>query len=123
MNIVLGILYVSITVIVLVILYRLLIKKLNKGNLDPTLFCELETLDEVQSHGVIDFCFRCKQDKKVDFEIVTLNFDQVYSVASKDFPAGQHILKFDTTLVENGEYFYLLKTDNQQIFKKILIAN
>lgn len=122
-KVLLGILYVSIAIILLMLLYRALLRRLNKGNIDPKLFCELISVEQRPAFGIIDFCFRCNDVKWVDFEIVTLNFEPVMNVASKEFSEGQHILKFDSAQLEDGEYFYLLRTNNQQIFKKILIDN
>jgi len=120
---ILGFLYISIAIIILIILYRKLIKRLGHTNVNHDLFCVLLPVEKVPASGIIDFCFICKETKKIDFEIITLNFENVVTLASKEFKEGQHILHFDSTTVENGDYFYQLKTDNQQVFKKIRIQN
>jgi hypothetical protein len=106
-----------------VVLYKALLKRWNKGNVKHEDFCDLVSIEFKPAFGIIDFCFTSKGNKHIDFEIVNLNFETVVSIASKEFVDGQHILKFDTNQLADGDYFYLLKTENQKIFKKIQINN
>ena len=119
----LNVVYVVLMVVLAIVLYKLLLKRLNRGNVVAGSFCELQAVTTKPAFGEIDFCFTCKENKHVDFEIVSLNFEPIISVVSKEFDAGQHILKFDSTQIENGEYYYQLRTNNQRIFKKIFIDN
>lgn len=119
----LGTIYVILMIMFIIIIYKILIKRWQKNHIKHEDFCDLVSIEMNPAFGEIDFCFTCKGTKHIDFEIVTLNFETVLSLASKNFSDGQHILKFDSTQIGNGEYFYLLKTDNQKIFKKITIKN
>lgn len=119
----LSVFYVVFMVVLLIVLYKALLKRLNRGNVNSDNFCELTSVEIRPASGIIDFCFSCKERRLVDFEIVTLNFELITTIASKEFEEGQHILKFDSTQLENGEYYYQLRTNNQRIFKKITIDN
>lgn len=122
-KLILGTIYIMLMIMFFVVLYRALLKRWSKGHVKHTDFCELVSIEKNPAFGVIDFCFNCKGTKFINFEIVTLNFEVVKTIAAKEFDDGQHILKFDSTEINDGEYFYLLKTDNQKIFKKIHIKN
>lgn len=119
----LNVVYVVLMIVLAIVLYKALLKRMNKGNIISGSFCELQAVSPKPAFGEIDFCFTCKENKHIDFELVSLNFEPVVSVVSKEFEEGQHILKFDSTQIENGEYYYQLRTNNQRIFKKILIDN
>jgi hypothetical protein len=119
----LTIFYVASMVILLIVLYKALLKRMNRGNVSSDNYCELTSVEIRPSYGIIDFCFSCKEKRMIDFEIVTLNFEPIITIVSKEFEKGQHILKFDSTQLGNGDYYYQLRTNNQRIFKKITIDN
>lgn len=123
MQLVLNFFFVLAMIILAIVLYKLLLKRLGKKNLDPRGYCQLVSVEMNPAHGEIDFCFVTPTTKHIDFELTTLSFEVVQTLTSKNFKEGQHILKFDSTQVPNGEYYYVLKTDNQRIFKKIQIDN
>jgi hypothetical protein len=44
-------------------------------------------------------------------------------IANRPFETGGHLLKFDSTALKNGTYFYVLKTENQEIRKRLIVKN
>ena len=122
-KIALGVLYTSITVIVVYILYKRLLRYMNKGVPNKALYCELNTLEQDPAKGMLEFYFTSSESKKVSFEILDENYKSIEMLVEKDFDPGQHIVRFDSTKVTNGTYFYQIKTDNQQTMKMMHIAN
>lgn len=120
----LGFLYVSITIIVLVILYRLLLKRLSRNHISKTAYCRLSPLENNPAKGTIEFFFITNEPKEVSFEILNNDYQPVQTILSRqNFDKGQHIVRFDTTSVSNGNYFYQLKTPNQQVIRRMEIHN
>lgn len=122
-KIALGVLYTSITVIVGYILYKRLLRYMNKGVPHKALYCELNSLEQDPAKGMLEFYFTSLDAKKVRFEILDESYNSVEVIVDKDFDPGQHIVRFDSTKVSNGVYYYQLKTDNQQTMKMMHIAN
>lgn len=123
MQLVLSFFYIVISITTLILLYKAVAKYLkNRAEPKPS-FCELVSIERQPVSGMIEFCFTCEELKKIDFDICDLTFETVVMISSDEFSGGQHILKFDTTTINDGEYFYRLRTENQQIFKKIIVKN
>ncbi len=119
----LGVLYTSITVIVCYILYKRLLRSMNKDVPNKALYCELISLEQDPAAGLLEFYFTSLDSKKVSFEILDENYKSIEVLADKDFDAGQNIVRFDSTKVTNGTYYYQLQTDNQKTIKMMHIAN
>lgn len=119
----LGVLYVSIAIIILYILYRKLLRWMNRDVPEKALYCELNSLEKDPARGELEFWFTSKETKQVAFEILDENHAPLETVVEKEFAPGQHIVRYDSTRLTNGTYFYQLKTDNQQIMKKMVVVN
>jgi hypothetical protein len=122
-KIALGVLYTSITVIVVYILYKRLLRYMNKGVPNKALYCELNALEQDPAKGILEFYFTSLESKKVSVEILDESYQSIEILADRDFEAGQHIVRYDSTKVSNGVYYYQLKTDNQQTMKMMRILN
>lgn len=119
----LGVLYTSITIIIVYLLYKRLLAYLNKGVPEKALYCELNSLENDPAGGELEFWFLARETKNVTFEILNADHSPLEKVVEKEFGPGQHIVRYDSTKLPNGAYFYQLKTDNQQIMKKMNILN
>jgi hypothetical protein len=122
-KIVVGILCVSLGLLVLIIAYRKLLAYLSKGRITSEKYCVLRSLDNENVKGEVEFYFTCEEPKNVTFEILNDDFSFNREVKSKDYEIGGHIIRFDSTLVSNGSYFYQLRTENQKTTKKIFVNN
>ena len=122
-KIALGVLYTSITVIVVYILYKRLLRYMNKGVPNKALYCELNALEQDPAKGILEFYFTSLESKKVSVEILDESYQSIEILTDRDFEAGQHIVRYDSTKVSNGVYYYQLKTDNQQTMKMMRILN
>lgn len=122
-KIALGVLYTSITIIVGYILYRRLLAYLNKDVPSTAGYCFLNALEQDPVRGELEFCFSSEESKLITFEILNSVYDPIETIISKEFKPGQHILRFDSTKLPDGVYYYQLKTDNQQTMKKMRVSN
>jgi len=117
-----DVLFYSLIILCIIILYRLLINRLSRGRHIGANFCVLYSLDVNPSSGIIPFYFTTEMAKKVEF---TIESDDkiLIEIANREFEVGGHILRFDSTKLPNGLYFYCLKTNGQETKKKFRIAN
>ena len=118
-----GILCVSLAILVLVIAYRKLLAYLGRGKMPAEKYCVLYSIETNPAKGELEFYFTTEEEKQVTMELLNDDFSLNREISSKDYPAGSHIVRFDSTLVPNGSYFYQLRTDNQKTMKKVVISN
>ena len=118
-----GVLFVSLAILVLIIAYRKLLTYLGKGNPVKEDYCVLYGLEVAEATGEVEFYFTTESPRNVCLEL--LNGDMTFNrvIREGDFGKGGHIVRFETKEIENGNYFYCLKTDNQKTMKKMKVNN
>lgn len=119
----LGTLYVSLVLIILYLIYQRYLNKINKDEPNKEKYCELIYLENDLAKGVIEFYFINLEKKNIRFEVLNKQYETVQLLAEEEFEPGQHIFRFDSTTVSNGNYFYQLKTENQQTMRRMVVSN
>lgn len=124
-SVALSFLYVTLGIIVCYFGYKKLLKYVGKGEtyITDEKYVSLDTLEKDPARGELEFYFVCSEAKALEFAILDSNLVQIESVVSKEFSEGGHILRYDSTRLSNGKYFYQIKTDNQNIRKQMLVKN
>lgn len=122
-KIALGVLYISIAIIIIYILYKKLLRYMNRDVPEQALYCELNALEKDPASGELEFYFTSNDTRHVTFEILNSDYSSIEIVTEREYSSGQHIVRYDSTKLQNGSYFYQLKTDNQQTMKKMNILN
>jgi len=117
--------FLSITLFILlaVILYRLILRYMSRKHVKLAEYCTLFDVEDQPISGVIPFYFTTERDRHVKFLIETEQGNLVATVADQPFETGGHLLRFDSSILSNGTYFYILQTENQEIRKKLTIKN
>jgi hypothetical protein len=115
-------LFITLFIIVGIILYRLLLKKLSKGKIDMDSFCTLYSLEKNPVSGEVEFYFVSPDMIKVEFSIWREN-EKVVELKNDYFKKGGHIIRFDSLTVPNGEYFFGIVTSKQRTIKRFEILN
>jgi hypothetical protein len=115
-------LFISLFIIVAIILYRLLLRKLSKGKVDMDSFCTLYSLEKNPVSGEVEFYFVSPDMIKVEFSIWKEN-EKVFELKNDYFKKGGHIVRFESTSIPDGEYFFGLVTSNQRTVKRFKIQN
>jgi hypothetical protein len=118
-----GVLTVSLSLLVLIIAYRKLLAYLGKGNPPKEKYCVLFGLENPVVTGEVEFYFTSEEAKKVALEILDENMQFFHLIVEKEFDSGGNIVRFDSTQLKNGNYYYQLRTDNQKTMKKIRIQH
>tara|TARA_B110000459_G_C16613191_1_gene497306 strand:+ start:2678 stop:3076 length:399 start_codon:yes stop_codon:yes gene_type:complete len=123
MDVVIGILYVTLVGSVVFILYRLLLKRLSRGAIVQSDFCVLYPLEQDPAKGELEFYFTTEAQRDVKLTILDHDLNDIATVMEKMATKGGNIVRFDSTALSNGEYFFCLKTENQKTMKKMRVLN
>lgn len=118
-DIIIGMLWVSLVVLVLVIGYRKLLSYLERNEIKKEDYCVLYNLEESPVTNEAPFYFTSEKVKNVSIWIQDNAMNDLIEVSNQECKIGGNIIRYDTSKLENGTYFYCLKTDNQKISKKM----
>jgi len=122
-TITIAVLCVTLSLLVLAIAYRKLLQYLGKGSLNKQDFCVLYPLEEEPSSGEVEFYFTCEQPKDYEITILDTEMQELKKVKASKASPGGNIVRFDTSSLSNGSYYYCLRTSNQKTMKKMRVAN
>jgi len=119
----LWILIVSLGVLVLVILYRGILRRMGKGSLVKEHYAVLYGLENTHVTGEIEFYFTIEQPKYMIFCLLDSAMNELQIIAEKQYDSGGHIIRFNTESLSNGVYFYCLRSDNQKTMKRMMVQH
>ena len=122
-DIIVGILWVSLAVLILVIAYKLLLRFLNRGAVNRADFCEFYSLEIEPASGILPFYFTSDKVKNYRLLILDNDMNEILEIENKECKIGGNIIRFDSNQLKNGSYFYCLKTENQKVLKKMQVKN
>jgi len=122
-DIFIGILYVSITLFIIYFIYRKILTFFSKNAINQDDYCKLDSLELDPAKGQLSFYFISNVKRSYRFVILDCNMCEILEVISGTCILGGNIIKFDSSNLPNGNYFYSLQTENQKITKKITIEN
>jgi hypothetical protein len=117
-----AILFVSFLLLLGVILYRLLLRKLSKGRIKNENYCTLYSLDKNPASGEVAFYFVSPFKIPIEFSIWEGEI-KVLELRNEEFSEGGHIIHFDTNKLKNGDYLFGLVTSEQKTIKRFQINN
>jgi hypothetical protein len=118
----LDFLVITLFIVIGIILYRSLLRRLSKGKVDMDSFCTLYSLEKNPISGEVEFYFVSPDMIKVEFSIWKEN-DKIIELKNDYFKKGGHIVRFDSTSIPDGEYFFGLVTSKQRTIKRFKIQN
>jgi hypothetical protein len=115
-------LFISLLIVLGIVLYRLLLRRLSKGKVDMESFCTLYSMEKNPVSGTVEFYFVAPDMIKVEFSIWRDN-EKILELSNDYFKKGGHIIRFDTKEISNGEYFFGIVTSSQRTIKRFRIEN
>lgn len=118
-----GILFVTLAVLIMLIAYRKLLAYLGKGQPVKEDYCVLYSLEQPFASGTVEIYFTTEKPRTVTIEILDENLVFLTLVKEGEFTDGGHIVRFDTTVLANGTYYYCLRSENQKTMKKMEVRN
>lgn len=122
-KVLIGILLASITLLIIVIAYKKLLAYLGKGNPNKADYCVLYKIEGDVATGEIEIYFTTETPKAIFVEILNEDMTLNQEIARREVTKGGHIVRFDSTKLANGYYYYCLQTENQKTMKKMYVKN
>lgn len=118
-----AILFVTLALLILYIAYRKLLGYMGKGEPVKEDYCVLYSLEQDVASGEIEIYFTTESPKDVCIELLDCDLAFIQNIREGKFSKGGHIVRFDTSKLSDGTYFYVLRTDNQKTMKKMNVRN
>lgn len=112
---------VSLIILIGIISYRKLLQYLSRNRIRTEEYINLYDLELSDISGQIEFYFTLPTPKYVQFEILDSNWQKIQELAAKEFEPGGHIIRFDTSTVSPGVFYYGIRTEGQVLHKKFII--
>lgn len=118
-EVILGTLYVSLGLLALVITYRLILKGMARGSVSTIKNCQLYNIEENPCTGEVVFYFEASEKMDFKFLIQDEDMKDVHLVKEGQTEPGGNMLRFDSAILKNGSYFYVLETHFERNRKKM----
>jgi hypothetical protein len=115
-------LFVSFLILLAVIAYKRLLKRFQQGQIVHKDYCELYNLDQEPASGELSFYFVCPAPQKIQFAIWKDRV-MIHELANQEFDKGGHLIRFDSTKLANGIYYYGIVTTDQETTKRMEVLN
>jgi hypothetical protein len=122
-RLILNLTWISLVVLVLIILYRLLLKRMKASLIDNTQFLVLHSVEKSPAYGAIQFYFQAEQAGNAVFRLYDKAESMEIILLDGPYKKGNTIIDFDSTQIPNGVYYYELLTENQKTSKLMEVKN
>ncbi|MEY3085462.1 MAG: hypothetical protein RL037_1642 [Bacteroidota bacterium] len=119
---VIEVLFITLGILLIIIIYRLVLRRLSKGQVVHSDFCTLYSLETNPVSGVVEFYFSTPIAQYVEFAIWN-STDNGKTLKNEMMAEGGHIIRFDTSEEPNGMYTFGIITKEQKTVKKFEIKN
>ncbi|MFT5779536.1 MAG: hypothetical protein ACI837_002495 [Crocinitomicaceae bacterium] len=96
---------------------------MGKGTPPKKDYCVLFNIEKDPAEGELEFYFTSEEKKNYSLQILDSDMLLIEEVLSKECFIGGNIVRFDSSKLKNGQYYYCLKTDNQKTMKKMRVSN
>lgn len=123
MDVVFGVLYSTLGILVVVLGYRYILRRLSKGSIEKKDYCELYTLEMDPAHGELPFYFTSEIQRQVRLLLLDEKMELLKEIAAFECKVGGNIVRFDSSTLNDGVYYYSLETENQKVMKKMYVYN
>jgi hypothetical protein len=122
-KVILNVAWGTLLVIIAIILYRLLLRRMKRDVMDNSGFVVLHRSEKEPAWGAIQLYFTSEKPGKGIFRLYAKGGQAEWVLFDGEFKPGNTIVNFDTTKVPNGWYYYEVKTENQKTYKLLEIKN
>ena len=117
-----DILFVTFGLLMLIVIYKLIIRRLSKDRIIHSDFCTLYSLEKNPVNGIIEFYFTSPVEQHIEFCIWNKAEEKI-TLKNEVIEKGGHIIRYDSVNLPNGIYTFGLITKEQKTIKKFEILN
>src|SRR3989338_8350903 len=98
-DVVFGVLYSSMGLLVVVIGYRYLLRRLSKGRIEKKDYCELYNLEMDPVHGELPFYFTSELKRPVRLSLLDEKMELLQEIAAFECNVGGNIVRFNRKVI------------------------
>lgn len=120
---VITIAWVALALLIFIIIYRLVLKRLKKDRIQKEHYLVLHSVDKNPASGIISIFIEMQTPLEVEISLLSADQEIKKVIEHKEYKKGGNIIQFDTREFENGIYFYQAKSHNQKTKKQLEIKN
>ena len=120
-QVILAILYATGAISLLVVSYLLFIKRFKRNKLQAVSEVTLSTSKYDIYKSKTQFLIELSQAMPVELKILDHDENIVKELFNSELLAGENVVDFYPTTIEDGNYYLSLKTENSSILRKIKI--
>lgn len=113
----------TLAILLIIIAYRKMLNHFGKSSPANEDYCVLYGLETHPAKGEIEFYFTTTKKRNIILELLHDDLTPFSIIQEKEVGEGGHIIRFDSTTIQNGTYFYQLRTNNQKTMKRFTISN
>jgi len=106
-----------------ILIYKRLLKRFDRDNMNTKDYCVLYSLDSDSVCGEVEIYFTSQHERDAKILLLDQDMNEILVIKEGRFTKGGNIVRFDTSGVHDGNYFYALITENQKTTKKMRIQN
>lgn len=117
------VLLISITLLILVIVFRKLRTRWAIGEPDSEKYAVLYSFEKQPISGEVEIFYETENSKEIEIWLLDDNMSDKLLIDSRIAKIGGNKINFDSKTVENGRHFYELRSSNQKTSKAIFIEN
>ncbi|MGM0478920.1 MAG: hypothetical protein ACQERC_06825 [Bacteroidota bacterium] len=115
--------WVTLAIIIFIVLYRLLLRKLKKGRIEKGRYITFHPIDPDPAHGKIQLYFEAEEAIELQVTIYSIDRATTNEITDQVLKKGGNIVSLDTMQFDDGMYFIEAKTPYQKLSKRIEIKN
>lgn len=119
----LGVLYLTLGIIVIVIAYRMYQKNYGKGRKSTAVYFKPDPLKNRLIIGHFESYLELDEPTQVKVFLADLQGNEKHIIIEKEFKKGITPISFDSSKFEDGEYFYTIISNDMKSEKKIKLQN
>lgn len=113
----------ALTLLVFAIIYKKILKRLKKDNIQKEFYLVLHSIDKNPASGIVSIFIEMQTSMEVEISLFSANQEINKVIEHKTYKKGGSVIQFDSGEFENGIYFYQAKSHNQKTKKQLEIRN
>ena len=119
----LTIAWLALITLVFAIVYKLILKRLKKNQIQKEHYLVLHAIDKNPASGIVSIFIEMQTELEVEISLISADQEVQKVIEHKTYSKGGNVIQFDSREFENGVYFYQAKSHNQKTKKYLEIQN
>ena len=116
-------LYITLIVLLMVIGYKYLLRRFNRDRIEKEDYVDLFSFENYLASGDVNLFYEVYSAKHIRFYVTDTSGKEIVVLVDEVKKPGGYNVCFDSTKLDNGDYYYCIQTSNQKTEKIVRIRN